>query len=50
VNSADQEDFPLVSPSGRELFFSRFRKDDSGERCDIYRLDARLLDALKKGK
>jgi hypothetical protein len=48
VNSADSEDFPLVSPGGRDLFFFRYQKGEDGESGDIYRIDASILDALRK--
>ena len=48
VNTAAGEDFPLVSPDGRNLYFFRYRKDEGGESGDIYRIDARLLDALRE--
>lgn len=47
VNSAAWEDFPTVSPLGRDLYFFRFHKDGDRESGDIYRIDARVLDALK---
>lgn len=47
VNTAAGEDFPLVSPGGRDLFFFRYRQDGDGESGDIYRIDARLLDELR---
>ena len=48
VNTAAGEDFPLVSPSGRDFYFFRYQKNEDGESGDIYRIDARLLDALRK--
>jgi hypothetical protein len=47
VNTAAGEDFPLVSPNGRDLFFFRYKKDESGESGDIYRIDAGILEALR---
>lgn len=47
VNTAAEEDFPSVSPRGRDLFFFRFQKGEEGESGDIYRIDARILKALK---
>lgn len=48
VNTAAEEDFPSVSPRGRDLFFFRYqKKGDNGESGDIYRIDARILNALK---
>jgi len=47
VNTAAEEDFPLVSPRGRDLYFFRFSKGEDGERGDIYRVDAGILDKLK---
>ena len=47
VNTDASEDFPLVSPKGRTLFFFRYKKNDGGESGDIYQIDARILDALK---
>ncbi len=48
VNTAAGEDFPLVSPDGRDLYFFRYQKSEAGESGDIFRIDARLLDALRK--
>jgi len=48
VNTPAAEDFPLVSPDGRELFFFRYQKGESGESGDIFRIDARLLEELRK--
>ena len=48
VNTAADEDFPLVSPGGRDLFFFRYQKGEGGESGDIYRIDASILDALEK--
>jgi hypothetical protein len=48
VNTAASEDFPLVSPGGRDLYFFRYQKSGSGESGDIYRIDARILKALRK--
>ncbi|MEI6613390.1 MAG: hypothetical protein WCL37_00700 [Chrysiogenales bacterium] len=47
VNTAAEEDFPSVSPRGRDLFFFRYQKGEDGESGDIYRIDARILNALK---
>jgi hypothetical protein len=47
VNTAAEEDFPSVSPRGRDLFFFRYQKGENGESGDIYRIDARILNALK---
>jgi len=47
VNTAAGEDFPLVSPGGRELFFFRYQKGEGGESGDIYRIDASILDAIR---
>ncbi|MCX6556624.1 MAG: hypothetical protein NTW95_04210 [Candidatus Aminicenantes bacterium] len=47
VNSAAEEDFPLVSPNGRDLFFFRYQKDGNTESGDIFRIDASILDALR---
>jgi hypothetical protein len=47
VNSAAEEDFPSVSPNGRDLFFFRYQKDGDTESGDIFRIDAGILDALK---
>jgi hypothetical protein len=47
VNTDAGEDFPTVSPRGRDLYFFRFRKDEKGESGDIYRIDASVIDALK---
>ena len=48
VNTAAGEDFPLVSPSGRDLYFFRYQKNEAGESGDIYRIDASFLDTLRK--
>lgn len=48
VNTAPCEDFPLVSPSGRGIYFFRQKKDECGESGDIYRIDARLPDDLRE--
>jgi hypothetical protein len=47
VNTAAEEDFPSLSPRGRDLFFFRYMKGEDGESGDIYRIDARILNALK---
>jgi hypothetical protein len=47
VNTAAEEDFPTVSPRGRDLFFFRYQKSDGSESGDIFRIDARILNALK---
>ena len=47
VNTAAEEDFPLVSPRGRDLYFFRFSKGEDGEKGDIYRIDASILNPLK---
>jgi hypothetical protein len=47
VNTDAGEDFPTVSPRGRDLYFFRFRQDGGGESGDIYRIDASVIDALK---
>jgi len=47
VNTAAGEDFPLVSPSGRDLYFFRYQKSEGGESGDIFRIDASLLDSLR---
>ena len=47
VNTDAEEDFPTVSPRGRDLYFFRFRKGEGGENGDIYRIDASLINALK---
>ena len=47
VNSSAEEDFPMVAPRGRDLYFFRFQKDGDKESGDIFRIDARILDALK---
>jgi hypothetical protein len=47
VNTAAEEDFPSVSSCGRELFFFRYKKGEDGESGDIFRIDSRILAALK---
>jgi len=49
VNTEANEDFPLVSPDGRFLFFSRYAKEADGrEQGDIYRVEADVLDLLRE--
>ena len=48
VNTDAEEDFPLVSPGGSDLFFFRYQKGEDSESGDIYRINARILDALRK--
>jgi hypothetical protein len=48
VNTEASEDFPLVSPSGRDLYFFRYKKVNGVESGDIFRVGADLLDELKK--
>ena len=49
VNTPAGEDFPLVSPSGRDLYFFRHQKTEDGEESgDIFRMDAGFLPALKE--
>ncbi len=47
VNTDAEEDFPTVSPRGRELFFFRYKKGADSESGDIYRIDASVIHALK---
>ncbi|MCU0236964.1 MAG: hypothetical protein MUC72_07760 [Acidobacteria bacterium] len=49
VNTPAGEDFPLLSPSGRELYFFRHQKTEGGgESGDIFRIDAGFLQALRE--
>jgi hypothetical protein len=49
VNTPASEDFPLLSPDGRDLYFFRYQKSESGEESgDIYRIDAGFLRTLKE--
>ncbi len=49
VNTPAGEDFPLVSPDGRDLYFFRHHKSESGEESgDIFRIDAGFLLFLKE--
>ncbi len=49
VNTPAGEDFPLVSPDGRDLYFFRHQKSESGEESgDIFRIDAGFLLTLKE--
>lgn len=49
VNTAAGEDFPLLSPGGRDLYFFRHQSGENGdERGDILRIDAGFLQALKE--
>lgn len=49
VNTPDGEDFPLLSPSGRDIYFFRYRKSENGDESgDIFRIDAGFLLALKQ--
>jgi len=49
VNTEANEDFPLISPDGRFLFFSRYAKrSDGSEQGDIYRVEADFLDRLRE--
>jgi WD40-like Beta Propeller Repeat len=48
VNTEANEDFPLVSPDGRFLFFSRYTKETDGrEQGDIHRVAADFLKSLR---
>ncbi len=38
----------MASSGGRDLYFFRQRQDEGGESGDICRIDARLLDELRK--